>query len=137
MKDLRGNGGCNSLFGSNIRLYELISIRIFAATAVAIAMIIAPLGLAAGSQEKDKKKPEAIEPAKKQQTTNPARKDDTKIPTEKEIEKNRKQQEKEKPNQAESIVEVSLFAYGGRKQLETARAAIQEEGTIRLTTDQG
>src|SRR5207248_1360667 len=31
----------------------------------------------------------------------------------------------------------ALFAYGGRKQLETVRAAIQEEGTIRLASDQG
>jgi hypothetical protein len=125
------------LFGSNIRFNELISIRIFAATALAIVLITASLGSAAWSQEKDKKKPEASEPAKKQQTSDPTRKDDTKIPSEKEIEKNRKQLEKEKPSQAESIVEVTLFAYGGRKQLETARGAIQEEGTIKLTTDQG
>ena len=118
------------MFGSNMKFHELISIRTLAAIALAAAMLIVAPGAAAWSQEQEKEK-------KKQETADPARKDDTKIPSEKEIEKNRKQVEKEKPSQAESIVEVAIFAYGGRKQIETARSSVQEEGTVRLTTDQG
>src|SRR5262249_49679913 len=38
---------------------------------------------------------------------------------------------------AETIVETTIFAYGGRKQLDTVRASIEEDGNIRLATDQG
>ena len=36
-----------------------------------------------------------------------------------------------------AAIELALIAYGGRKQLDIARAAIQEAGTIRLATEQG
>lgn len=83
-------------------------------------------------EQKDKKRPEAAEPA---------RRDDGKVPTGKELEKAKKQEEGKagqvKLSPVEVIVELAIIAYGGRKQLETVRAAIQEEGTIRLATDQG
>ncbi len=70
-----------------------------------------------------------------------ARKDDGKVPNEKELEKAKKQEEAKaaqvKLTQAETAIELSLIAYGGRKQLDIARAAIQEAGTIRLATEQG
>lgn len=60
----------------------------------------------------------------------------------KEREKPAKQDDKSKAPQpklstAEAITELTIIAYGGRKQLETVRTAIQEEGTIKLATDQG
>lgn len=71
----------------------------------------------------------------------PAPKEEGKVPNEKEIEKAKKQEEAKagpvKLSQAEVIVELAILSYGGRKQLETARAATQEAGTIRLATDQG
>lgn len=83
-------------------------------------------------EQKDKKRPEAAESA---------RRDDGKVPTGKELEKAKKQEEGKagqvKLSPVEVIVELAIIAYGGRKQLETVRAAIQEEGTIRLATDQG
>lgn len=74
-----------------------------------------------------------------QQPTAP--KEEGKIPNVKEIEKAKKQEEAKvgpaKLSQAEGIAELAILAYGGRKQLETARAVTQEAGTIRLATDQG
>ena len=64
----------------------------------------------------------------------PQQKEDNKLPSEKELEKKRAEG---KLSPVEIIVETSIFAYGGRKQLETVRSSIQEEGTIRLATDQG
>src|SRR5215813_7730894 len=70
-----------------------------------------------------------------------ARKDDGKVPNEKEMAKAKKQEESKttqtKLTQAEAAIELTIIAYGGRKQLEIARSAIQESGTIRLATDQG
>jgi hypothetical protein len=73
------------------------------------------------------------------------KKETDKVPTPKELEKSKKKQEQAKPGQpdqptltpAEAIVELTILAYGGRKPLETARASINEQGTIRLATDQG
>jgi hypothetical protein len=52
-----------------------------------------------------------------------------------------KGQEADKPQAvltaAEAIAEYAIFAYGGRRQRELVRTAVQEEGTIRLATDQG
>ncbi|HXG92438.1 MAG TPA: hypothetical protein VNN73_08730 [Blastocatellia bacterium] len=99
-----------------------------------LAPLLAPSISLATLQDKEKDK-------KKQEEIN--RKDDGKVPTEKELEKSRKQQEKAgeaKPNQAEAIVEIAIiayFGYSGRKQIETVRGATEEEGTIRLATDQG
>lgn len=75
------------------------------------------------------------------QQREPERKDDGKVPNEKELEKAKKQEEAKaaqtKLSQAEAMIELAIIAYGGRKQIETARAATQEAGTIRLATDQG
>jgi len=69
----------------------------------------------------------------------PERKDDSKVPDAKALEKAKKQEAaaQVKLTQAEGMVELALIAYGGRKQLDTVRAGIQESGSIRLATDQG
>jgi hypothetical protein len=66
-------------------------------------------------------------------------KDEGKLPSDKDLEKKKAEAKagQTKLSPVEQIVETSIFAYGGRKQLETVRAAIQEEGTIRLASDQG
>ncbi|HKQ08434.1 MAG TPA: hypothetical protein VJ464_25160 [Blastocatellia bacterium] len=66
-------------------------------------------------------------------------KDDSKLPSDKELEKKKAEAKatQTKLSPVELLVETAIFAYGGRKGLETARAAIQEEGTIRLASDQG
>jgi len=101
---------------------------------LAAALLLAPSSLSAAGQDQQKK------PAAPAVT----KKDEGKVPTGKELEKDKKalEQDKTKANQptltkAEANVELALLAYGGRKQLETVRSAIQEEGTIRLATDQG
>ena len=85
------------------------------------------------SQEQKDKKPPA--------TQEPGRKDDGKVPNEKDLEKAKKQEEAKaaqiKLTPAETAIELAIIAYGGRKQLGIARAAIQEGGTIRLATEQG
>jgi hypothetical protein len=106
------------------------------ATALLLSgLLIGTPSLPVAAQDQEKKKPDAPAVQKKE---------DGKVPTGKELEKDKKklEQEKSKPNevklsQGEANVELTILAYGGRKQLETARAAIQEEGTIRLATDQG
>lgn len=106
-----------------------------AAACLLAGLVIAPASTSAARQDQEKKKPDAPEVT---------RKDEGKVPTGKELEKDKKklEQDKGKPTeakltQAEASVELAILAYGGRKPLETARAAIQEEGTIRLATDQG
>lgn len=66
-------------------------------------------------------------------------KDNGKLPSDKELEKKKAEAKatQAKLSPVELLVETSIFAYGGRKQLETARTAIHEEGTIRLASDQG
>jgi hypothetical protein len=67
------------------------------------------------------------------------KKDTTKIATPKEVEKAGKK-EKAATTQytpAEVVAEYVIIAYGTRQGIKTARANIQEEGTIRLATDQG
>lgn len=107
-------------------------------SSIASAFLLAALFVAASSlpavgQDQEKKKPDAV-----------TKKEDGKVPTGKEIEKDKKklEQDKAKSNepkmtQGEANAELSIIAFGGRKALETARGAIQEEGTIRLATDQG
>lgn len=109
-----------------------INTRAVVAVVISAALLLLPASMPASQEQKDKKKTEPQQPA---------RKDDGKVPGEKELEKAKKQEES-KPAQAklslaEGIVELAIIAYGGRKQLDTARAAIQEAGTIRLATDQG
>src|SRR5262249_45817882 len=53
----------------------------------------------------------------------------------KEIEKQKQAEAKLSP--AEAVVELIIYAYGSRQNLELARANLQEEGTIRLATEQG
>jgi hypothetical protein len=68
-----------------------------------------------------------------------SQKEDGKLPTEKDLEK-KKAEAKAAPvkySPVELLVETSILAYGGRKALETARGTIQEQGTIRLASDQG
>ena len=93
--------------------------------------MLAPASLSIAQSPQTRRPPGAQEPAK----------DDTKLPNEKELEKAKKQEEAKagpaKLTQVEAIVELAIIAYGGRKQLEIARAATQEAGTIRLATDQG
>ena len=105
--------------------------RAAAAFLVSIAFLLAS-SLASVPQQKEKKQPVQQDPG---------RKDDGKVPTEKDLEKVKKQEESKpaqaKLTQAETAVELALIAYGGRKQLDIARAAIQEGGTIRLATEQG
>lgn len=93
------------------------------------ALLSAPMTFSIAAQEKEKK-PDVT------------KKDDGKVPSEKELEKSRKDVEKTKTAEVklspvEALVEIAIIAYGGRKQLETARANIHEQGTIRLATDQG
>lgn len=114
------------------RASEKIQTSRLAKSAVAI-ILFCVLTLPAPSQEKEKPKANPPEQSKK---------DDGKLPSEKELDKDKKNQEKAAAAQAkltpvETIVELAIIAYGGRKQLETVRAAIHEEGTIRLATDQG
>lgn len=99
--------------------------------AVLSAWLLAPDSLSITQSQGARKPPGTQEPAK----------NDAKIPNEKDLDKVKKQEEAKagpvKMTQVEAIVELSLIAYGGRKQLGIARAAAQEAGTIRLATDQG
>jgi len=107
--------------------------RAAAIVAVLAALIIVSDSLSLARPQRTRKPPGTQEPAGKE--------DSSKIPNEKALEKAKKQEEAKagpvKLTQAEGIVELALIAYGGRKQLETTRAAIQEAGSIRLATDQG
>src|SRR5438309_1286584 len=101
--------------------------RAAAIIALSAALILASNSLSLARQQRTGKPPGAKEPAGKE--------DSSKIPNEKALEKAKKQEEAKpgpvKLTQAEGIVELALVAYGGRKQLETVRAAIQEAGSIR------
>ncbi|HTG15477.1 MAG TPA: hypothetical protein VK747_09445, partial [Blastocatellia bacterium] len=109
------------------RLRTLSTIRV-AAVGLLAGLLIAPATTSAARQDQEKKKPDvpAVTP-----------KEEGKLPTAKELEKDKAKPAVAKLPQAEATVELTLLVYGGRKNLETARAAIQEEGTIRLATDQG
>src|SRR5215471_1743660 len=103
-----------------------------AAALVLVFVLFVSTAVAPGAQQKGRKQP---------LPQDTSRKDDGKVPNEKEMEKAKKQEETKatqvKLTQAETAIELAIIAYGGRKQLETARASIQEAGTIRLATDQG
>jgi hypothetical protein len=115
-------------FPGNLRSFTYRTVGVFV---LLTAVLLGGLTQASVARQKEKK------PGQQE----PARKDDAKVPTEKELEKAKKQEEAKaaqvKLTQAETYIELAIIAYGGRKQLETARAAIQEGGTIRLATDQG
>ncbi|MFY9556224.1 MAG: hypothetical protein WAV20_00970 [Blastocatellia bacterium] len=114
------------------RRLTFVAVRAPLIAALVAGLMIEPVSRFAAEQEKDKKKTE---------TQDPTRREDGKIPNEKELEKAKKQEEAKagqtKMSQAEAMVELAIIAYGGRKQLDTARAAIQEAGTIRLATEGG
>jgi hypothetical protein len=100
---------------------------------MAAALLIAPSRSAADQDQEKKPDTPAV-----------TRQEDGKVPTGKDLEKGKKklEQQKGKPNapvftQSEANAELAIVAYGGRPQLATARAAILEEGTIRLATDTG
>lgn len=119
---------------SSLERFRIWSTVRAAAVVLAAALLIAPSSRSAADQDQQKK-PDAPPVTQKE---------DGKVPTSKELEKDKKklEQQKGKANapvftQAEANAELAIVAYGGRPQLNTARAAIHEEGTIRLATDQG
>ncbi|MFP5263232.1 MAG: hypothetical protein ACLGJB_15125 [Blastocatellia bacterium] len=121
------------MFRASKKTFNSSSARAAAAATLLSALLLPGPSFSLAPQDKDKKKPE---PAGQ------VRKDEGKVPTEKELEKDKKSQEKArgaevKLSPVETVVELAIIAYGGRRQLETVRAAIQEEGTIRLATEQG
>lgn len=74
---------------------------------------------------------------KKEQKKDDIKKEE-KLSSPKELEKAGKSQEKApQMTTVEALSELVILAYGGRDQLKKVRAAIQEEGAIRLTSDQG
>jgi len=121
--------------------YGAHSPRRIRATALAVVVLIfactASFERAAQQQQPKEKKPAEKQDQKgsEKKQEELIRKDDTTLPTGKEIKKQGKNETKLSP--VESIVELAIYAYGGRKQLETARSAIVEEGTIRLVTETG
>jgi hypothetical protein len=121
------------LFRASKKNFNSSSVRAAVAAILLSALLLPGPSFSLAPQDKDKKK---TEPAAQ------VRKDEGKVPTEKELEKDKKSQEKAKGAEVklspvETVVELAIIAYGGRRQLETVRAAIQEEGTIRLATEQG
>ncbi|MEK6320491.1 MAG: hypothetical protein AABN33_02285 [Acidobacteriota bacterium] len=114
------------------RLKKHIPSRAAVIVALSFALFYAPASLFGTEPQSSSQKPA---------TQEPARKDEGKVPSAKEIEKAKKQEEAKpaqaKLTQVEAIVELALIAYGTRKQLEIARAATQEAGTIRLATETG
>ena len=88
------------------------------------------------AEEQEKKKPD--EPDKKK-VQEELKKDTTKVATPKEVEKAGKKEKEATPQYtpAEVVAEYVIIAYGTRPGLKTARANTQEEGTVRLATDQG
>jgi hypothetical protein len=129
-------GGTSSLLFKSSRLSfahrQLSSSAKIAAGLVVLFILLVASNVADARQQKEKKQPTPQDSA---------RKDDGKVPNEKDMAKAKKQEEAKptpvKLTQAETAIELAISAYGGRKQLETVRAAIQETGTIRLATDQG
>lgn len=103
--------------------------------AASLLLVGAMLFAAVPAQPQEQKPPEPkrqSEQEKKENNKSKAAKDD---------DKNKKPQEAQ-PQQpqmtpAELVAEFALIAYGSRPVLEKARASIQEEGTIRLVSDQG
>ena len=105
-----------------------INYRLALLASLLLLLFLAPSLSIVAAEHKEKKKPEQ---------SNTAPKEPGKVPDEKELAKTRQGGADANLSTAVSIVGIAIIAYGTRKQLETARAAIQEEGTIRLATDQG
>jgi hypothetical protein len=102
--------------------------------AVLAVLVVAPLRPADASQDQPTKQ----DPSQKSDLKH---KDEGKVPNSKEsqktLERMIKAGEANKLSPAEVIVETAIIAYGNRNALKTARAAIEEDGTIKLATDQG
>jgi hypothetical protein len=88
------------------------------------------------TEGQDKKKTDEQD---KKKIQDELKKDTTKVATPKEVEKAGKKEKEAAPQYtpAEVVAEYVIIAYGTRQALKTARANIQEEGTVRLATDQG
>jgi hypothetical protein len=88
------------------------------------------------TEGQDKKK---VDDQDKKKIQDDLKKDTTKIASPKEVEKAGKKEKEAAPQYtpAEVVAEYVIIAYGTRQALKTARANIQEEGTVRLATDQG
>ncbi|MFL6212983.1 MAG: hypothetical protein ACJ74J_03715 [Blastocatellia bacterium] len=101
--------------------------RAFALLLIALFIFAA---LPIGAQEKTDKKDAKPDLSQKE---------DGKLPNEKELEKKKAEAKAAavKFTPVEIIAETCILAYGGRKALETARGSIQEQGAIRLASDQG
>jgi hypothetical protein len=102
--------------------------------AVLAVLVVAPLWPADASQDQPTKQ----DPSQKSDLKH---KDEGKVPNSKEsqktLERMIKAGEANKLSPAEVIVETAIIAYGNRNALKTARAAVEEDGTIKLATDQG
>jgi hypothetical protein len=111
----------------NFMSNRFLSSACCALAALSILFTIAPLPNVVRAQDKEQKKE-----AQQKETGKPA--------SPKENEKDKKKQEaapEVKLSPAEIIAEYVIIAYGTRAALQTARANIQEDGTIKLITDQG
>jgi outer membrane lipoprotein-sorting protein len=93
---------------------------------LSILLLLSGFTSYAALQEKQDKKKDSEELKKK---------DTGKVASPKDIEKQKQAEAKLSP--AEAVAELIIYAYGSRLNLEPARANIQEEGTIRLATEQG
>jgi hypothetical protein len=103
--------------------------RSFFCLMLAFTLMAAPCVLSAQD------KPPAQEQKKEQKKEEDKEK---KLPTPKELQKAGKNQENApQMSTVEALAELVIIAYGGRDQLKKVRAAIEEEGTIRLNSDQG
>ncbi|MEW6129704.1 MAG: hypothetical protein AB1757_21880 [Acidobacteriota bacterium] len=93
----------------------------------------------AAQEEKKPVEQEKKQPEDKKKLQEELKKDTTKIASPKEVEKTGKKEKEAAPQitPAEAVAEFVIIAYGTRPALKAARANIQEEGTIRLATDQG
>jgi len=102
--------------------------------ALLAGLVLAPSMAASTYQEQPAKQ----DPAKKDDLKH---KDEGKVPNSKEsqkaLEKMIRVGEANKLSPAEVIVETAIIAYGNRNALKAARASIEEQGTIKLATDQG
>jgi hypothetical protein len=116
------------LFSLLTRFRSSLNSRLAIIASLLVFLFLAPSLFTVAAQDKEKKKPDP---------TDPTRKEPGKVPDEQELAKTRQSGTVAKLSPVESIVEIAIIAYGTRKLLETARASIHEEGTIRLATDQG
>jgi len=120
-----------SLLSVILRLRERLSTRSALIGAILLVLLSGPASLFGSEQQDRGRRPSVQEPPK----------DEGKVAGPKELEKAKKQEEAKvaqaKLTPAEAVVELAIIGYGTRRTLETARAAIQEGGTIRLATETG